>query len=71
MEQKSNLTLKLSKREAEVLTLVANGLVDKEIATELNIAYGTVRNHINKIVLKLAALNRTHAVALAIRNNLI
>lgn len=52
----------LSPKELEVLTLVALGYSDKEIGVELNIAYGTVRNHIDKVVLKLNAQNRTHAV---------
>ena len=51
----------LSPKEVEVLTLVALGYSDKEIGTELNIKYGTVRNHIDKAVLKLNAQNRTHA----------
>ncbi len=51
----------LSPKELKVLTLVALGYSDKEIGVELKIAYGTVRNHIDKIVLKLNAQNRTHA----------
>jgi DNA-binding NarL/FixJ family response regulator len=52
----------LSPKEVRVLTLTALGYSDKEIGVKLNIAYGTVRNHIDKIVLKLHAQNRTHAV---------
>ncbi len=52
----------LSPKEIEVITLVALGYSDKEICSELKIAYGTVRNHIDKAVLKLRAQNRTHAV---------
>ena len=52
----------LSPKELEVLTLVALGYSDNEIGVELKIAYGTVRNHIDKVVLKLNAQNRTHAV---------
>lgn len=51
----------LSPKELQVLTLVAMGYSDKEIGAKLNIAYGTVRNHIDKAVLKLNAQNRTHA----------
>ena len=51
----------LSPKEVKVLTLVAMGYSDKEIGVELKIAYGTVRNHIDKVVLKLNAQNRTHA----------
>ena len=52
----------LSPKEVEVMTLVALGYSDKEICNALKIAYGTVRNHIDKAVLKLRAQNRTHAV---------
>ncbi len=52
----------LSPKEVQVLTLTALGYSDKEIGVKLNIAYGTVRNHIDRIVLKLHAQNRTHAV---------
>ncbi len=52
----------LSPKELEVLTLVALGYSDKEISVKLKIAYGTVRNHIDKAILKLNAQNRTHAV---------
>lgn len=54
--------MKLSPREVEVITLVALGYSDKEIGVTLKITYGTVRNHIDKVVLKLQAQNRTHAV---------
>lgn len=52
----------LSLKEVEVLTLTALGYSDKEIGVKLNIAYGTVRTYIDRIVLKLHAQNRTHAV---------
>ena len=51
----------LSPKEIQVLTLVAMGYSDKQIGVELKIAYGTVRNHIDRVVLKLNAQNRTHA----------
>jgi DNA-binding NarL/FixJ family response regulator len=52
----------ISPKEVEVLTLAALGYSDKEIGVKLKISYGTVRNHIDKIILKLNARNRTHAV---------
>ena len=52
----------LSPKEVEVITLVALGYSDKEICCAMKIAYGTVRNHIDRAVLKLHAQNRTHAV---------
>ncbi len=52
----------LSPKEVEVLTLTALGYSDKEIGLKLNIQYGTVRSHVDRIILKLNAQNRTHAV---------
>lgn len=59
----------LSPKEVKVLTLVALGYCDKEIGTKLNISYGTVRNHMDRIVLKLNARNRTHATIIYKLNN--
>lgn len=53
--------MELSPKEMEVLTLVALGYSDKEIGLKLKIAYGTVRSHIDKSLLKLNAKNRTNA----------
>lgn len=53
---------KLSKRQVEVITLIALGYSDKQIGTKLGISYGTVRGHIGKITAKLGAQNRTQAV---------
>ena len=54
--------MSLSTRETDVLALVALGYSDKEICLKLKIAYGTVRNHIDKAVLKLNARNRANAI---------
>lgn len=51
----------LSPKEIKVLTLVALGYSDKQIAKKLKIKYGTVRTYIDRIVLKVNARNRTHA----------
>jgi DNA-binding CsgD family transcriptional regulator len=48
----------LSKQQYFVTRLVAKGKLDKEIATELNIALSTVRTHLNKIREKLGVNNR-------------
>ena len=53
--------MKLSPTELNVLTLVALGYSDKEIGTKIRISYGTVRSHVDKLILKLNARNRTHA----------
>lgn len=52
----------LSDRENEVLRLLADGLLYKEIAERLGIAHGTVRHHIHHIYEKLHVQNRTEAV---------
>ena len=52
----------LSERENEVLQLLADGLLYKEIAERLHIGHGTVRQHIHNIYEKLHVQNRTEAV---------
>jgi len=51
----------LSEREREVLQLVTNGASNKEIATKLFIAPGTVKNHVTNILDKLGVRDRTQA----------
>lgn len=55
----------LSKRELEVLCLMADGRANKEIAAQLFISVGTVKRHIVHILQKLDATNRTQAVTIA------
>ena len=59
------IAVPLSKRELEVVRLMANGYANKEIATQLFISVGTVKRHIVHILQKLDAANRTQAVAIA------
>lgn len=51
----------LSEREIEVLRLLASGASNKEIASQLYIAEGTVKNHITSILAKLEVSDRTQA----------
>lgn len=51
----------LSARELEVLRLLAEGRSNKEIGTGLNIAEGTVKNHMSNVLGKLGVLDRTQA----------
>ena len=52
----------LSEREEEVLALVARGLTNTSIATELHISLGTVKSHLTNIYRKLEVADRTRAV---------
>lgn len=61
----------LTPREVEVLTLVATGLANKEIASKLGTADGTVKIHVQNILSKLNASDRTHAVTIAIQRGII
>jgi LuxR family transcriptional regulator, quorum-sensing system regulator BjaR1 len=61
----------LTGREREVLALLAQGRQLDEIALDLGIGTETVRTHLRKAGDRLGAANRTHAVAIAIRNQLI
>lgn len=61
----------LTGRELEVLTQVANGMFNKEIATNLNISERTVKNHISNIFKKIDVSDRTQAAVFAIKNNII
>jgi DNA-binding NarL/FixJ family response regulator len=53
----------LTDRERDVLTQLAAGASNREIADRLFLAEGTVKNHVSNILAKLHAANRTHAVA--------
>ena len=59
----------LSPKEVKVISLVALGYSDKEIASKMKISYGTVRTYVDRVVLKLKAKNRTHAAIIYIMNN--
>ncbi len=62
-----SLAAPLSPRELEILTYIAQGFQNKQIAHTLAISEQTIKNHITSILRKLDANDRTHAVVLAIR----
>ncbi len=55
----------LSKREREILKLIAGGLIDKEIARQLNISFQTAKTHRNNLIHKLNLRNTAGIVAFA------
>jgi DNA-binding NarL/FixJ family response regulator len=61
----------LSRREAEILRLLAQGLENKEIAEKLNIAEQTVKNNISALYVKLGVENRKEARKLAVKSGLL
>jgi two-component system, NarL family, response regulator LiaR len=58
----------LSSREREVLSLIATGRGNAEIAGELNISPRTVKNHVSSILTKLGVPSRVQAAVYAVRN---
>lgn len=62
---------KLTKREMDVLKLLAFGMYNKEVAEKLDISERTVKNHVSNIFKKIGVTDRTQAAVFAIRNNLI
>ena len=61
----------LSAREVEVLRMVAKGLGNKEIATELKIAEVTVKLHVSHVLEKLSVKDRTQAATVALQRGII
>ncbi|TWF80734.1 LuxR family two component transcriptional regulator [Pseudonocardia hierapolitana] len=61
----------LTAREREILTLVAAGLSNKEIATELVISERTARTHVSNVLGKLNLTSRTQAALVAVREGLV
>lgn len=61
----------LTPREIEVLRLIAAGNANKQIASQLSLAEDTVKSHVAKILDKLHANDRTHAVTTAVKRGII
>ena len=61
----------LTTRQAELLSLIQNGLSSKEIAAKCHLAEGTVNNHVAAILRAINARSRSHAVARAIELGLL
>jgi DNA-binding CsgD family transcriptional regulator len=59
--------LRLTPRQSQVLSLIASGLSDKEVATRLGLAHRTVRTHIDRLLREHGLRSRTEAVAAWLR----
>jgi DNA-binding NarL/FixJ family response regulator len=68
--QRSSIIEDLTMREKEVLSLIAKGMSNKEIASTLMIAEKTVKTHVSSILSKLGLADRTQAALYAVKNGL-
>jgi two-component system, NarL family, response regulator YdfI len=71
LEVEDELSEEITSRETDVLRMLAEGLVNKDIAARLGISEHTVKFHISSILDKLGASTRTEAVTQGIRRGLI
>jgi NarL family two-component system response regulator YdfI len=71
LEVEDEVSEEITSRETDVLRMLAEGLVNKEIAARLGISEHTVKFHISSILDKLGASTRTEAVTMGIRRGLI
>ncbi|WP_374721387.1 response regulator transcription factor [Peribacillus tepidiphilus] len=64
------LDISLSSREMSIVKLVGLGKTNKEIASELHLSIGTVKNHLTVILQKLSLRDRTQLAIFAVKNNI-
>lgn len=69
--QQNPKNFNLTERETEFLRLICDGLDNKEIASRLFLAEGTVRNGISRLLEKLKLKDRTQLAVFAIKNNIV
>jgi DNA-binding NarL/FixJ family response regulator len=60
----------LTPQELSVLSLVSEGLTNRQIAVIVYLGEGTVRNYVSSVLAKINASNRAEAAAYAVRNNI-
>ena len=68
---KRAMRARLTSREKEILYYVAKGNTNRQIASRMQIREQTVKNRMSTILLKLNAIDRVHAIFVAIRSGLI
>jgi DNA-binding NarL/FixJ family response regulator len=66
-----DLLAPLTRRERQVLDLLVDGLTNREIATRLVVEPDTIKDHVQSIIKKLGATDRTHAAVIAVRGGLV
>src|SRR5437879_2118727 len=66
-----DLLAPLTRREQQVLELLVDGLTNREIAMRLVVEPDTVKDHVQSIIKKLGATDRTHAAVIAVRGGLV
>ncbi|WP_305987227.1 helix-turn-helix transcriptional regulator [Roseibium sp. MMSF_3544] len=66
-----NLSEKLTRRQLEILLLLCEGKVNKQIAYDLGVSTATVKVHIRNAITRLGAKNRMNAVAIVAANSAI
>ena len=69
-DQVASAFSQLTEQERRVLALIADGKTNRDIAAELHLGEGTVRNYVSNILSKLGLANRAEAAAYATRHNL-
>jgi ATP/maltotriose-dependent transcriptional regulator MalT len=66
-----DLLAPLTRRERQVLDLLVDGLTNREIASRLVVEPDTIKDHVQSIIKKLGATDRTHAAVIAVRGGLV
>jgi DNA-binding NarL/FixJ family response regulator len=60
---------RLTRRQQELVPMVARGLTNKEIASHLNLSEQTIKNHVHRMLRKMGANDRSEVIALAVSQN--
>ncbi len=71
IQEESDVNVKLTSREVQILQLAAEGKTNAQIAKELHISHRTVRTHMENLFNKMRVKNRIHAVIKAYQLGLI